>query len=864
MKTKKWKRIGALLLSFCLAAGMLPSLPGMSTIVHAAVPDVTKLSTKESALDVNGPKILFESTAQAASSDGTLKTEEAVTLRYASDSLGSAVINPSKTGVAVSGAPKGTYLVVQNSDGAWAIKVSKDVTIEAKAVLIKGAALSSFADCKVWLESTDSEKITTAAMAVQAVEHKVGVTPGANMTKTENSGAKDQTVPAGSSITKIVYTANAGYHFPETYAVTAQNGIAVSRVSDTQITVSGKPSADAAIKLEGATKDAAVPPADATEDADVPPAGATEDTDNTVTDVTEKTDQAAPTGLSGGAEQIIGTTAAMEHAKAEDAEDWTTCSDSVTAAAAGTWYVRYKETDTHKASPAVKVTVTSVTYTITTAPEIEDFGTVNAGYAQPGARTITVRNTGSGPLSLTQPTGTNFDIGSLSATELAAGAEATFTLQPKAALRAGAYKETITVNTNQQATASVEVSFKVNKAFSVAISPDKAEIIKGQSQTLTANPAGGSGTYAYRWYAGNAADSFAETKEVTVSPEASATYKVVVTDAVEAREATAAVTVIPATYTIKVSPESKDFGMVNEGYTKPGAQTVTVRNTGNSAVTLPQPGGANFDIGNLSKTGLAPGEEASFTVQPKEGLEAGNYKETITVKTNQETTASLDVSFKVNEELSLTVSPESAKINEGESQTLTAKPEGGSGNYTYKWFAGNAADSFAVTKEVRVSPKATTTYKVVVSDTIQEKQVSVTVTVKPKPPAAPKIIEGAKGTWKKGSKDGLAFKSDGDFDEFVKVVVDGKKIDSSKYTSKEGSTVVTLMPKYLETLKLGKHTLGIVSKNGTAETTFKILAKDSLTPRTGDSSSPLLWIAVMTGGIGALVVVFIFKKKRQR
>ncbi|MDM8300743.1 leucine-rich repeat domain-containing protein [Collinsella tanakaei] len=91
---------------------------------------------------------------------------------------------------------------------------------------------------------------------------------------------------------------------------------------------------------------------------------------------------------------------------------------------------------------------------------------------------------------------------------------------------------------------------------------------------------------------------------------------------------------------------------------------------------------------------------------------------------------------------------------------------------------------------------------------------------------APAIIAGANATWQKGSEDGLSFTSNAAFADFQKVQVDGNDVDSSNYTVKEGSTVVTLNASYLETLSAGKHTLAIVSDTGTAETEFTVVAAE--------------------------------------
>lgn len=67
---------------------------------------------------------------------------------------------------------------------------------------------------------------------------------------------------------------------------------------------------------------------------------------------------AAPEGLTGGAGEIRGTTDTMEYAEKEDAAEWNPCTAGSTKVTAGTWYVRYKESDTALASLAVQVVVT--------------------------------------------------------------------------------------------------------------------------------------------------------------------------------------------------------------------------------------------------------------------------------------------------------------------------------------------------------------------------------------------------------------------------------------------------------------------------------------------------------------------------
>ena len=92
-----------------------------------------------------------------------------------------------------------------------------------------------------------------------------------------------------------------------------------------------------------------------------------------------------------------------------------------------------------------EVTVTARTYALSADPAALGFGSVQTGYSQPAAVTVTVTNTGNQDLTLTQPTAANFEVGALNTTQLAAGGTATFTVRPKAGLGAGSYSESIAV-----------------------------------------------------------------------------------------------------------------------------------------------------------------------------------------------------------------------------------------------------------------------------------------------------------------------------------------------------------------------------------------------------------------------------------
>ena len=126
-----------------------------------------------------------------------------------------------------------------------------------------------------------------------------------------------------------------------------------------------------------------------------------------------------------------------------------------------------------------------------------------------------------------------------------------------------------------------------------------------------------------------------------------------------------------------------------------------------------------------------------------------------------------------------------------------------------------------------------------------------------------KIIKGENSTWQKGGKDGLSFTSSAAFADFLKVQVDGKDIDASDYTVKEGSTIVTLKAGYLEKLPAGEHTITIVSITGTADTKFSIVAVSDGIVQTGDDSNMAIWVAVMLAAGTALTGTIIYNRKKK-
>ena len=143
---------------------------------------------------------------------------------------------------------------------------------------------------------------------------------------------------------------------------------------------------------------------------------------------------------------------------------------------------------------------------------------------------------------------------------------------------------------------------------------------------------------------------------------------------------------------------------------------------------------------------------------------------------------------------------------------------------------------------------------------------------------SPEIIEGAGQNTTAGEKKALSFTSNAEFDDFIRVELDGKTLDKKNYTAKKGSTIVALKADYVATLSVGEHTIGIVSKTGTATATFTVAKGNNPTgsnsntgsvnrvSQTGDNSMMLLWIALLlvSGGMLTLMGIYYKKKKHNR
>ena len=358
------------------------------------------------AFEFNLSSVLFASAAPAATSDGALTLADtagdgAFTLRYSADDLGYALYTDDKSTINLRNVPEGTYLVAQNSEGAYAKRITDEEEVTAAEM-----QLDSFENCEVWLERTDEEeRITYAAKAQYGVIIEVLFNESVEIT----SGNGIQLIPSGTPIEPITLEGHdfeqLGFYIPKGYAdqlnaMPEMNGLtATEEETDNGIvvTLSGTPTGNVKFEL---------------------PTG-------------EPKGYQSPPKVTGGVGKIIyGTTTAMEYSMISTGGPYYSCKDGSTDAITyGTCHVRFKKTPTLNASGWTAVELIAPTYTISADESYLEFDTKNEGYSTDGlSKTVTITNTGNSAVTLQSPASQNYDV-SLSNTELAPSETAVLTVR---------------------------------------------------------------------------------------------------------------------------------------------------------------------------------------------------------------------------------------------------------------------------------------------------------------------------------------------------------------------------------------------------------------------------------------------------
>lgn len=149
-----------------------------------------------------------------------------------------------------------------------------------------------------------------------------------------------------------------------------------------------------------------------------------------------------------------------------------------------------------------------------------------------------------------------------------------------------------------------------------------------------------------------------------------------------------------------------------------------------------------------------------------------------------------------------------------------------------------------------------------------------------------RIIAGDNGRWTQGGDGSLGFTANGAYSKFTGIQVDGKDVDTSQYTARSGSTIITLKPAYLDTLSAGKHTLTVLYTDGQTSGSFEIEKaaivdtsepEDSgnataaqpnkelgtSVPQTGDNSNIVLWLGLFIVASASLVGLWGYTRMKK-
>ena len=167
-------------------------------------------------------------------------------------------------------------------------------------------------------------------------------------------------------------------------------------------------------------------------------------------------------------------------------------------------------------------------------------------------------------------------------------------------------------------------------------------------------------------------------------------------------------------------------------------------------------------------------------------------------------------------------------LKQGSTDTLsvTYTPGDTTDDKTVTWTSDNEEVATVSGGTVSALKEGTAT----ITATVGSCTVQCVVTVVPKQeqpnlPSEPNnylITEGANGTHKINEDGTYVLRASGELDKFVSIEVDGMLLDSSNYTLKRGSTIVTFTKEYMDQLAVGTHVVKVNFTDGVATTSINI------------------------------------------
>ena len=167
-------------------------------------------------------------------------------------------------------------------------------------------------------------------------------------------------------------------------------------------------------------------------------------------------------------------------------------------------------------------------------------------------------------------------------------------------------------------------------------------------------------------------------------------------------------------------------------------------------------------------------------------------------------------------------------LKQGSTDTLTVTytPGDTTDDKTVTWTSDNEEVATVSGGTVSALKEGTATITATVGSCTA--QCVVTVVPKQEQPNLPSepnnysITEGANGTHKINEDGTYVLRASGELDKFVSIEVDGMLLDSSNYTLKRGSTIVTFTKEYMDQLAVGTHVVKINFTDGVATTSINI------------------------------------------
>ncbi len=723
------------------------------------------------------------------------------------------------------------------------------------------------------------------------LSYDVEITPGANMSKTADSGEVYQDYYLeDDAMESVVFTADEGYYFPENYAVEPVNGVTVTRDSFTRITVSGKPTSIVDITLAAPTAKAKEPTPAAVFTATGPDSGTLSNvaagmkyrigsgewktasganvdlTDLAPCTVTVYTPGDGATTVDGDPQTITVTKAATPGLTAEqisnvggkggipttsahefraDGGSWTACSGETTDLAPGTYRVRVKASGTVLASDAQQIIIiapgsvgfygrVSLEGRSLTAGDVFRFEVF-----ENGACVATGQSDASGEIGFTE---LNYFFGNVGTH--------TYTVRQCASdiagVTIGELEYTVCVIVNYTpgdaaltVTPSEEFSdLNFTNTYDKQTPPDYTvptglKATYGQTLADVTLPDGWAWDDPLTTKVGNAgSNSF----PATYTPADTTLYKTMRED---------------LTVTVsKAEPE----------YTVPTGLTATY---GQTLADLTLPDGWTWDDPLTTKVGSAGSNTFSATFVPTDRGNYGDVTVTLTVGVAKAGIPSAD--------LPADEKPAAANglIEDVFDQKLVTAPEKLPEGYTgvkYSSDGENWSDEIPVGREagdytVRIRYVGDGNH-----DDFDGDPISVTIA---KAAYSFKLGEGEEPIHTKGSGRELTLTveqtgaEDTSFEHLAGVFVGETELRKDlDYTATKGSTVVTILPAALDKLEVGAHTLTVRFTNGEASTRLEVLAPAS--PQTGDNGRIGLWIILAVVCATAVTRLLITGEKKRR